>query len=369
MNERICYIHPEFKHEELLKAFLKKEIRIKADTTGFLKEDELTIAYAGEEIDNGNEVLQWDVLFSELYSYVQSRWSRNYDGYYLKSAIADAWENDYETIVVGSSYARFGINEKELESKTKNLALPSQDLYYGCKIAKTLLERNSNIKNVIIGSGYNYFFSDLSKTQNLSEKSRVSNVYYFNFSDMHNAYTIPEMMSAMKSSVWNIETIIELFSKEIYCNNGADYFHQNKLRFRAKTCMWGDKEKTWQMLTREEKSMAGNKRAELHNKLLKHQKTYDENVKILDEFVQDCEEKGIRVFMCVFPMTSYYFEKLNPQYKEIFYDTLNKLQGTVHVVDLNESAKFTDEDFNNMNYLNDRGAEKATGILNMILSV
>ena len=143
-----CKINPTFEQNSFLKIFLQPEICVEYNET--LKTNEI-------EILNGNSTIkyQWKDIFSYFETYAIENWIKNYDYYYLQNALKDWERGNYDTLVVGSSYACFGYDDKIESEHTKNLALPSQDLYYALKIIEECKRRTQySIKNIIIGLGY-----------------------------------------------------------------------------------------------------------------------------------------------------------------------------------------------------------------------
>ena len=126
---------------------------------------------------------------------------------------------------------------------------------------------------------------------------------------------------------------------------------------------WSDKNKTWQQLSEEERVKAGKERAQDHNKAIKYEKTYKENLILLKELSQYCEEKQINLIFVVAPASKYYRDALLKKYKEDFYNALNMAGGVIHVVDEYEDELFGVDDFNDMDHLNNFGAQKLTALL------
>lgn len=160
---KVCYVNEHFANIQALRLFLKEDVEIRINDTGEVGEKEIYIANADETKFRPENVMVWDEQFINFYKYAMEEWSRNYDGCYIQNALNDARKNYYEAVVVGSSYARFGVEEGLFGIRCKNLASSSQDLYYACKIAKDVCEANRRIKKVILGCSYYYFYSDLSR--------------------------------------------------------------------------------------------------------------------------------------------------------------------------------------------------------------
>ena len=73
------------------------------------------------------------------------------------------------------------------------------------------------------------------------------------------------------------------------------------------------------------------------------------------------------MYIVAFPVSNHYYRYLNPSMKESYYNTLDKIDGTIHVIDFNECNLFDDSNFNDMDHLNDNRAIKATNLILNIL--
>ena len=366
MGNWMCSVHSDFSEMLLLKKFLSGHVDLNCSDQ--LEKDELVIS---QKCRNGQELelqkLRWNEVYTYFEKYVIGVWNNNYDYYYLKYAQRDCQQGGYDTLVVGSSYARFGYDEKMSNGRAKNLSLPSQDLYYASKIADQILDSNNAIKNIVIGMGYYYFNSDLSRTENVGELSRISTVYEPLFGDVHNALILPETVGIRKSSFWDIESILEYFSETIYRAISTEYFSAIHRREQQRTVMWPDATKGWSELSEKEREEAGRRRVGLHNKGVSHKETYAENIEILNELVDRCNKRGVRVTCCVFPASREYMSGMDTQIKEEFWKALENIRGEIHVIDLNECDGFEIKDFNDMDHLSESGAHKATEIINSVI--
>ena len=359
-----CSIHPDFAENTLLKEFLSNEVTISYDDA--LKIDEVVISRKDEK---GCYIKKqvWKEILSYFETYTIDIWMRNYDYYFLQYALNDWENNNYDTLIVGSSYACFGYEERVAGLNAKNLALPSQDLYYASKIVEKCKEKNCAVKNILIGLGYYSFFSDLSRTENEEELTRISNVYYPIFQDAHNAIILPEQMGMKQSRVWDLQTIIKFFSNEIWRATKGTYFSVIHDRKKWKTVTWEDSFKEWDELLPQERESAGRKRAQFHNKSIAYSESYAENIWILNELANQCEKDQINLYICVFPVTTEYRKYIDKQIVENFWNALSRIKGKIHVLDLNESNGFDIADFNDMDHLSACGAIKATNLINNVI--
>lgn len=288
----------------------------------------------------------------------------NYDYYYLKSALEHAKQSYVNTIITGSSYGLFGIDAGMLE-KEVNLSLFSQDLYYSLKGIQEVCEENENINNIVLCCSYYYFCSDLSKTTNQNEILRVSKVYNPIFRDLHNCMLLPPKENVLyESNLFDIKGILNEVVKGEYA---MKYFYEGRERDKFQTKVWSDKSKHWGQLNEEERKQAGKERALQHNKNLNRKLSLIENTRLLDELLLFCKEKEINLVLVVTPASKYYREHLLAEYKEVFYNTLDNVDGIIHLIDLYEDELFEDEDFNDMDHLGKLGAEKMTNIILNIL--
>lgn len=288
----------------------------------------------------------------------------NYDYYYLRNAIRECKKSNIDTLITGSSYGLYGIKRGIIPSAV-NLSMPSKDLYYVIKEIEEVMRDNPGIRNIVLCCSYYYFFSDLSKTQDPGEFSRVSKVYYPIFGDPHNAVFIqPKMNFLIESCIIDTQKIMDLYS---YSEYEKAYFYEERPRESTACKEWSDKSKTWQQLEEEERISAGLIRVKKHNKSLKHSGTYSENKILMELLSQYCQERNLNLIMLVTPISRYYRDYSLHEFKNSFYNLLEGISGVVHVLDLYEDERFNLYDYNDMDHLGASGAEKMTKILKAAL--
>lgn len=104
-------------------------------------------------------------------------------------------------------------------------------------------------------------------------------------------------------------------------------------------------------------------RAIEHNKEIVYKKSFEENVNLFSSFIAWAEENKINVLMTVAPATQYYNLYIDNKFREGFYSILNELPQEIHVLDLSSSKEFTNDDFLDMDHLNEQGAIKYTSMI------
>ena len=281
-------------------------------------------------------VIIYEQLFQELSARVYQEYYNNHDYYYLKNALQQALDTS------------------------------SQDLYYSIKLLCQACETNKNIKNIVLCVGHYCFFSDLSLAKTPSELQRISKVYYPLLHDSHNCLILPPKDEYyMQGNLIDLEKVITTYATADYKDG---FFNEKRPRNRCATVVWNAVSKSWSELSAEEKDKAGKTRAESHNKIIKHTASFNENLSVFQDFVYFCNDRGINLLLTAMPASSQYLKYLTPEYKNIFYSVLDKVDGTVHLLDLVEDSSFDNNfDFNDTDHLSDSGARKLSQMISSIL--
>lgn len=247
------------------------------------------------------------------------------------------------------------------------MALASQDIYYSCLIGRYVINKNTNIKRIFIGTGYYSFNADLSLSKS-TELMRISDVYYPIFNDKHNCLDLPKSLKNIfyDNDIFDIRKVVDIFSNNFFNQSEYNYFINNRERRNLRINLKGAEDLNWFELNDDMKKEFSYERAQYHNKLIKYTNTYSENKEILNSFIRYCNERGIEVCMIAFPSTKFYKEYLLKEYKELYMDALNSIDGVIHFIDFNEIDIFTDKDFVDMDHLDKSGAIKVSKVINSL---
>lgn len=271
----------------------------------------------------------------------------------LQKSICDFVSKDYKILVTGISYALRGINEKKFNQSTINLAMSSQDLFYDYNIVQRLfkIKPKNKIRKAILGISYYSFHYDLSKS---SVKDRCL-IYYNTLKKVHNLVD-----TDLLNQYINYNKLEELIFKENYLNIACE--QNNNFNTLTNKLLHGKLDDT--------KYDTGVKIAKLHSKK-NYPKTYKENLFILTEFIKFLNYNGIEIALVIFPTSSYYYNYFSKQLINEFYNTINELREEYkfQFYDFFDSKLFNDNDFYDVNHLNEIGANKFTKILNDHLSI
>ena len=326
--------------------------------------DDVVVVSSADEEANSNELSDYNVLiyenvFKEIIENINKEFCENYDYYHLLYNLNKSKNPDITTIVSGSSYGLFGFEALKFENSL-NLSLASQDLYYAVKGIDHVFKTNKNIRNIVMFMSYYYFYSDLSKTKNDYEIRRVSKVYKRLFDDEHNCYLLPPRQSALYSSrLFDIDKLLQMFVEK-ECTKG--YFNKCNPRENFATKLWSDKTKKWIELTDAEKALAGKSRADSHNTSLKRLNSLLQNTVLMQKFVNDYQ--GLtNIYIVIPPATKYYKNHFSSEFRDMFYNVLEVVKDSgalFEVMDFWDDEAFSDDDFNDMDHLNEQGAAKLT---------
>lgn len=310
----------------------------------------------------GALISHYDKDLEQINQLALERLSHNYDYYALDYQMSK--EQYFDTLAVGSSYMLFGLKMNLLPT-WRNLALGSQDIYYSYQLARKMFDKHK-YKRLFWGGHYYTIYSDLSREKNATELSNITNIYskiFPNSLGLHNALTIPNRVEEkFFSGVYDIEKSMQIFIKEFFDSMGGVFWNQQVTRFSCRTKLWKGENITWVEVSENEKRKAAKYRASCHNKSIRYVESFEENIGLFAEMGKWCLDNNIELYILNFPVTKFYHDAENRNFKEIFYDTINSFNFPAVLLDFDE-IEFEDEYFNDPDHLNDKGAEKLTKIL------
>ncbi len=279
-----------------------------------------------EDVKRSYNVIVYEDIAKRIADNCLAEYSCNYDYYHLRYQLGKAIKPAVDTLVSGSSYGLFGIEESQMKN-AMNLALASQDLYYSLKGIRYVVERNKNIRNIILVVSYYYFYSDLSRTQNDYEIQRISKVYAPLLGDKHNCFLLPPKQRVLfESDIFAVEDILQRNVNRL-CSAG--YFNANMPRKNAALRLWQDN-RTWRELNEDEKWAAGRQRATSHNENLKRINSLLNNVMLFMEFVEFCTQNNIKLTVAVPPVSKYYKANISGRFKDMFYKIIRGVNKNLH---------------------------------------
>jgi hypothetical protein len=258
-----------------------------------------------------------------------------------------------DTIILGSSEAFFGISPHKLNGTAFNLANNAQTLYYDNEIMKRVLPRLPGLKRVILQIDYVTLYSELYDNTDSWRQ-------YGYYQEWH----IPLQR---RVDYWNVR----LFSRAALYKTLSVLLDLAKGRHADfATCVddrgWCDAPKEWAApgLTADaaQQMINGN-----HSNM--HDEHVPSNTAILEQLLSMLRARGINVVIVVMPTSPAYRHAMLPatwERAKAIVQGLGSKYGDRYLTFEGE-PRLTEEDFNDVNHLNSRGAARFSEFLDAAL--
>lgn len=294
----------------------------------------------------------------------------NYDYCYLDAMHEKNRLVGAKTMIAGCSHAMYGVDKSKFSEDAINFSIASQDLYYiGKHIQKAVEEGKQKIERCIINIGYYGLYQDVSLSKSW-DYANLYRVYYPLFEDTHNFHGTGSLYDWSKvtfdQAQYNMEQVKELSkacARSIFMEE-ASYFGSMKSR-KSNILPQG---LAWNEMDVSEREQAALRRMQDHNRLKKYVNSYEENCMLVRKMTDYLHERGVRTVFVIFPFSTFYNRYIDRNYKEEIYALLESLPVPVEFWDMNDyEDMFEDSDFVDTDHVNDRGAEKASVLLDALL--
>lgn len=290
-----------------------------------------------------------------------------YDRLYLTAKLNKVQKEKSRILLTGSSYTMVGLLEDEMPYKVANVAVNAQDLYYTLLSAKEAINRSSELDIIVSSFAYYFFFSDMNDNPSDYMLSVLSKVNYPVYNKLH-GYNEELKPIFVKTSEFPIyENIVDLalvrdayhgaLMKEL---EGMPYYNRINVRASNGMLSYNFTEKT-----DEQNYAAARLRAEGHNSNFNLDRGVY-NQKLLDKFLDNMEELGKRVILFTPPTTVFYKAGVSKDmvnaYTQLVMPVVEKHKCCTFL-DLYNSDKFLNSDFQDYDHLNLYGAKKLSKII------
>ncbi|QTN00383.1 hypothetical protein ERJ70_14395 [Sediminibacillus dalangtanensis] len=260
--------------------------------------------------------------------------------------------SDYDCIITGMSYSKYGIDLKELNRKPFNFALNSQDLFHDYSIVKYLSNRKllTNINTIIIGLAYYSLEFELIKSREkylvtryhpINEDFKSDTDYYQEYKNLFTTYVDDTFLI----KVPYLQTVFETLLEDDYLEHIDDFKDQY---IKAENVQW------------ERKQLA------LRHSNKNYPETIEKNVQILERYLNLLKEEAIKPIIVIFPQHKDYTAYFSKTMREDFTSHLDRLNAThpFELIDLFDSELVSERDFFDVHHLNHDGASKVTQLIN-----
>lgn len=254
--------------------------------------------------------------------------------------------SEIEILALGSSHAYFGVNPDFLSSKCFNLSHIAQTPEFDLKLFKKYLEKMDQLKVLLYPISYFTFFWDL---QSSPESWRLKNyTIYYQIDAANSLKDYSELMSVKPKQ--NFQRII-------------DYYIYDKSEIKISPLGWG--------------SLNSPKKSNFIDEVVydvvdRHtilsSPYFEKNSKEVEQIIQLCLLKGIKVILFFPPAFEKYREFANPKQLQMTYQKIEDYTrkfGNCLFIDYFADSTFTRNDFFDADHLNNLGASKLSQKLNV----
>ena len=274
--------------------------------------------------------------------------------YSYKKKYLDLHASEIETLILGSSHTYYGINPDYFSKKTFNSSHFSQTLDYDLAIFKKYLFDFKKLKTVIIPISY---FSLFGKLEDGTESWRVQNyVLYYGFDNYKSISANSEVLN--HEFKINIERLLS-------------YYKDKKSAITCSKLGWGVRDeflKQNDLIESGETGALRHTQEDLNSE--KNIRIFKENQIILQNFINDCSDKNLKIIFVTLPAYKSYREHLNSKQLDVTLQTVvhfDKKYDNVNYLNFLSDSRFTSEDFQDADHLSATGATKLSQIVNNII--
>lgn len=273
--------------------------------------------------------------------------------YLLKKEYLNKHSTDIETLILGSSHSYYGFNPTFFLSKTFNSSHISQTLDYDFEILQKYQSKFKNLKTIILPISY---FSLFEKLEETSELWRVKN------------YILYYEMNTAKSLI-NYSEVLSL-RININLKRLVSYYILGKSPITCTELGWGTNYKSENA---QDLIKSGEPRALVNTYINKvnYKPIFDDNKLIINNIVEWCKNRDIRLILLTPPAFETYCKNLNKEQLNITIETAKRIgieNNNCIYLNLLNDTRFDAKDFYDADHLSEIGAEKLSKLINEMIS-
>lgn len=269
--------------------------------------------------------------------------------YRYKNDWLTAHAETVKVFVLGSSHTYAGIDPACFSLTAFNGAHMSQDLNYDEFIFRKFAPRMDSLQYLILPISY---FTPYWKLEQTQDRGRVKDYMLYYDCPFH-PYELQYRLETY-SGLRPIVALKSLLGKE------SPRFYTD-LGFLTKYSYQG-REKDWKD--------TGKAAAERHTDRTLDATLFADNLEHAGNIAALCEEKGVKLILLTTPTYQTYQEHLVPEQHGNMHEFCQLLMSrypNVEYLDLENDERFLEEDYYDADHLNERGARKLTGLLDVYL--
>lgn len=290
-----------------------------------------------------------------------------YDRLYMTAKLNKIQKENSRILLAGSSYTMVGLLEDKMPYPASNVGVNAQDLYYAMLSAKEAIERSDKLDTIVMSFAYYFFFSNMNDNPSDYQLAILSKVNYPVYKKLqgYKGELLPIYSKAKEIPIYeailDISLVRYIYHKAIMRDlESMPYFNRINERPAGGMLSYNFREKN-----DEQNFAAGKARANGHNGSFNLDRGLY-NKKLLDKFLDNMEELNKKVILFVPPATKFYRAGISADmvnaYNQLVMPVVNSHKCCTFI-DLFESDKFNENDFQDYDHLNINGANKLSEII------
>ncbi len=268
------------------------------------------------------------------------------DDFRFKKSQLELQLDSIETLILGQSHTKVGLNPDLMDGWTYNLAERVQTLYFDSYLLNYYIDRMPNLKRVIVPISY----QSLGGESNLA-KGEYNRSYLYAFYYGSTKFTSP--FNPRRYSLvlnWEIHNVVDRLYDEKF---GAP------LEYKIRSNGWEPRVGTTDLVENATNSPA------LFDQYL-DESLYPDNVAYLKDMTELCERNEVQLYLFSPPMHKLYMENVTQSRYEDMVRIATEFSAEYDVPYFNDTYLdiFPDSEFYDANHLNVDGAERWTRLVN-----
>jgi hypothetical protein len=260
---------------------------------------------------------------------------------------------EFNTIILGSSQAYYGINPAFFEKKAFNLANSSQSLNYDSDVLLKSIDDLPSLKNVIITVSYFSFYYDL----DFEAESWRSNYYTKFYGVNHTKKNFLEIRKYSLLALYTPKEALSFFSKGLSGIDLSEGVDKNGFLIRDSVG-----------LHNRISDSSGKNRFLFHSSIMKEQ-YHAKIIQALNDLLLELKKRKVSVYFVSTPLYKTYSTHLNKQVQQKNDSLISQLckKYSCSYLDFSSDKRFVKEDFYDNDHLNVYGANKLSTIINDVI--
>lgn len=253
-----------------------------------------------------------------------------------------------ETLIFGNSHPYYGLNPIYFHTPTYNLSHVSQTIYFDKLLFDEYIHNFKNLKTLVLHIEYTSL-SELVDTRENNWRKYYYQCYMKMDIPSISKYDFTKcFISSTRTFNENLRLLQMYYNEKSIVNCDENGFGTNYIPNKKNEIT---------------KKMALERVNLIEDNLM----DFKENILRIENIINVCKKRNIKVVLLTLPVSNYFYEGLNPQKIKKIEESCFKLKKeneNVYYLNLFQNKKFSNDDFFDADHLHSDGAKKSSKILN-----